>query len=105
MSTWSDRVFRFNAYNRRQWVAKQAARTPAGQRVLDVGAGPAPYRSLFAHCEYYTHDFGQDPKLLGRYAKLDYESDMTAIPVADNSFDVILCTEVLVGCSPNCARN
>jgi len=92
---WHNRVYRFNSHNRYLWVITQAAHIPAGQRVLDVGAGTAPYRSLFAHCEYRTHDFGQDPKLLGRYTKLDYESDITAIPVADHSFDVILCTEVL----------
>jgi ubiquinone/menaquinone biosynthesis C-methylase UbiE len=73
----------------------QAAAVPAGSRVLDVGAGKGRYRSLFAHCDYKTQDFGQEPGTIGRYTALDYESDITAIPVPDGSFDVVLCTEVL----------
>lgn len=87
--------FLFNESERDSWVATQAALTPAGLRVLDVGAGAGRYRSLFSHCEYRAHDFGQEPGTIGRYTSLDYESDITAISVPDNSFDVILCTEVL----------
>jgi len=88
-------VYQFNQHCRDHWVARCAAQVPRGARVLDVGAGAAPYRSLFVHCEYKTQDFGQEPGTLGRYAPLDYESDITAIPVPDASFDVVLCTEVL----------
>ncbi len=66
--------------------------------MLDVGAGGAPYRSLFSHCDYKTQDFGQlGPEQLvqGRYALIDYVSEITKIPVGDGSFDAILCTEVL----------
>lgn len=76
-------------------MAAQASRVPAGSRVLDVGAGTGPYRPLFAHCAYFTHDFGSEPSTQGKYTLLDYVSDITAIPVSDESFDVILCTEVL----------
>lgn len=62
---------------------------------MDVGAGAGPYRELFNHCHYRTHDFGQEPSTIGRYTALDYVSDITAIPVDDQSFDVVLCTEVL----------
>jgi SAM-dependent methyltransferase len=71
----------------------------AGSKVLDVGAGPAPYRDLFLNCEFKTHDFmqynGYKSGTEGKYASIDYVSDVTAIPVEDASFDVILCTEVL----------
>jgi SAM-dependent methyltransferase len=89
------RVYGFNQYQRDCWVADHARRVPRGSRVLDVGSGAAPYRHLFAHCDYATHDFGQEPGTIGKYARLDYESDITAIPVPDSFFDVVLCTEVL----------
>src|SRR5579862_7956393 len=79
---WRQRVYNFNYFNRDQWVAAWAARTPAGAVVLDVGAGPGKYRGLFAHCDYRAHDFGQEPGTRGRYTRLDYESDITAIPIA-----------------------
>lgn len=92
---WRHSVYGFNIYNRRQWVAHYASRLPAGARVLDVGAGVGQYRPLFARCDYKAHDFGQEPQTVGHYTPLDYESDVLDIPVADGSFDVILCTEVL----------
>lgn len=89
----------FNQRNRDRWVQAKARTVPAGSRVLDVGAGTCPYRSLFSHCDYKTHDFKKYTgiKLDGttEYGPIDYESDITDIPVPDSSFDVILCTEVL----------
>lgn len=96
---WLHRVYAFNQYERDRWVAGQAVKIPTGSRVLDVGAGSAPYRSLFAHCNYKTHDFVrlQPDQLSDRkgYGPIDYVSDILAIPVPAASFDVILCTEVL----------
>nr|QIP04562.1 class I SAM-dependent methyltransferase [Bradyrhizobium symbiodeficiens] len=88
----------FNLRNRDKWIAENAARVPAGSKVLDVGAGSAPYRALFAHCKYLTQDFAQlkDEQLRhGGYAPIDFVSQANAIPVPDASFDVIICTEVL----------
>jgi ubiquinone/menaquinone biosynthesis C-methylase UbiE len=88
----------FNLRNRDRWIAEQAARVPAGSRVLDVGAGSAPYRALFAHCDYKTQDFAQlrdDQLRYGGYTAIDIVSGADAIPVPDASFDVVVCTEVL----------
>lgn len=85
----------FNKSGRDKWMVIQAAKIRPGSRVLDVGAGTGPYRHLFSHCEYKSHDFAQEPSTIGRYTALDYQSDVLAIPVPDASFDVVLCTEVL----------
>lgn len=90
-----NKIFNFNQYNRDQWVAKKAKEIPVGAKVLDAGAGRGQYRDLFSHCEYKTQDFGKAPDTIGQYTKLDYVCDIAKIPVADESFDVILCTEVL----------
>lgn len=91
-------LFAFNVRNRDIWVAQQAKQIPAGARVLDVGAGSAPYRPLFAHCAYKTHDFAQlknEQLRHGHYAPIDIVSDAAVVPVPDASFDAIICTEVL----------
>ncbi len=92
---WRRAIFDYNQWERDRWVAHQAARVPDGSRVLDVGAGRGPYRVHFAHCDYRAHDFGREPRTIGQYTALDHISDITEIPVADESYDVILCTEVL----------
>lgn len=94
----SEGVQGFNARARDQWVEARAKSVGPGSRVLDVGAGTAPYRNLFDHCKYETQDFAQydgykGPE--GQYAHIDHVSDITNIPMPDAGFDVILCTEVL----------
>jgi ubiquinone/menaquinone biosynthesis C-methylase UbiE len=98
MTVSSDLVHGFNSRCRDLWVADRAKSVLPASRVLDVGAGTAPYRSLFNHCKYETHDFAQYNGYMGsegQYSALDYVSDITSIPVPDSSFDIILCTEVL----------
>ena len=94
-----DEIHDFNQRSRDRWVRAKAKTIPAGSRILDIGAGTCPYRSFFVHCDYKTHDFKKYKGIkLGNtkeYSEIDYESDITNIPVPDKFFDVILCTEVL----------
>jgi SAM-dependent methyltransferase len=92
----------YNATNRDNWVAGIAQQLPAGTRLLDVGAGPARYRSLFTHCQYMTQDFNQYMgtttgvlKEDWSYTQTDFISDAASIPIAARSYDAVLCTEVL----------
>jgi glycosyltransferase involved in cell wall biosynthesis len=77
---------------RMEWINQRATELPKGTKVLDVGAGECLYAESFAHCEYVTQDFAQTPGM--KYGKIDIVSDITAIPVPDESFDVVFCSEV-----------
>jgi len=92
-----------NEFNRRQWVAQTLKRIPAGNRILDAGAGEQQYRLFCDHLRYVSQDFAQYDGMgdgIGLHTKawdqssLDIISDITSIPEPDNSFDAILCTEV-----------
>jgi ubiquinone/menaquinone biosynthesis C-methylase UbiE len=95
----SSKILKFNLVHRDEWVAQQAQAIPGGHSVLDVGAGACRYRTLFAHCDYKAQDFAaltvEQYGARRGYGSLDYVCDAASIPVPDNTFDVILCTEVL----------
>jgi SAM-dependent methyltransferase len=87
-----------NLQYRDEWVINMAQTVPPGARVLDIGAGSAPYRQYFKHCDYYTQDAAQlDPeKLRDRsFSALDFVCDASNIPISSGTIDVIVCTEVL----------
>ena len=88
---------------RDDWVIKQILRIPPGGGILDVGAGEMPYKSYCKNLQYKSQDFGKytgkrvkNGIRSGRYdtKSVDILSDITDIPVKDNSFDYVLCTEV-----------
>jgi SAM-dependent methyltransferase len=76
-----------------EFVRGVAADVPAGARVLDVGAGDAPYRELFAHTDYMTTDWAGSEHEGASAA--DIVASAEALPVEAASFDVALCTQVL----------
>jgi SAM-dependent methyltransferase len=76
-----------------RFLARAGQAVAAGERVLDAGAGRAPYRGLFAHAHYETADF---MAVKGKkYAPPDYVCDLASIPVEDARFDHVVLTQVL----------
>jgi SAM-dependent methyltransferase len=73
------------------FVAEQARLLPVGARVIDIGAGEAPYRELFCDQSYVTLDRADTP----HSGEVDMYGDADSIPAEDASFDVVLCTQVL----------
>jgi SAM-dependent methyltransferase len=75
------------------FVMRTASALPPGTRVLDAGAGEAPYRELFEHCEYVTADWENSPHESAPSS--DIVGSLESLPVPDASFDAALSTQVL----------
>jgi ubiquinone/menaquinone biosynthesis C-methylase UbiE len=93
-----------NAPNRNTWVETTLKSIPENQSILDAGAGEQRYKHFCGHLNYTSQDFcqydgtGNEAGLQsGKWntSKIDIVSDIANIPVEGESYDCILCTEVL----------
>jgi 2-polyprenyl-3-methyl-5-hydroxy-6-metoxy-1,4-benzoquinol methylase len=66
-----------------------------GMKVADIGCGEQPLRKLIESCggSYTSVDVIQN-----KANNVDIVADISAIPLLSESFDVIICTEVLEHC-------
>jgi SAM-dependent methyltransferase len=76
-----------------EFMLRAASELPPGARVLDVGAGEAPYAELFQHVDYQTSDWSNSVHAGARRA--DYIGSADDLPVQDAMFDAVLNTQVL----------
>ena len=88
----------------RRAVRDFAQTVPQKARILDAAAGLKPYEELFNHCQYESCDFGDAQEFYGNLEdgtreniseRHTYVCPIEKIPVADETFDFVLCTQVL----------
>lgn len=86
------------------WAQKQLKMIPAGESIIDIGAGEMLFKQFCGHLRYTSQDLGEykgsgDSKGLQTDAwdtsKVDIISDITKIPVDALTFDNALCTATL----------
>ena len=75
------------------FMIRAAREVLPGARVLDVGAGDAPYRELFERVAYTTADW--EHSVHEDLPAVDITAPADELPVADSSFDAALLTQVL----------
>lgn len=93
-----------NESDREVWLKKTLSNLPEGSKILDAGAGTQRYKAYCEHLDYTSQDFAEydgkgDNTALQcgtfNYGKLDIVSDIINIPEKDNTYDAIMCIEVL----------
>lgn len=89
-----NRYYDYLEYRLKKFVHEVAQSIPNGATVLDVGAGEQQYKHFFNHTKYTAQDLGVGDGAWD-YSQLDIVSEIYSIPVPDQSFDYILCTQVM----------
>lgn len=92
---------------RDKWVIEKISQLRSGARLIDAGCGSQRYRKYCNDLVYTGQDIGEYSDDVTRtveasigsmtgyeFGKLDIVSDIVNIPVEDETFDAILCTEV-----------
>jgi len=88
----------------RNAVRAFAQTVPADARILDAAAGLKPYERFFSHCKYESCDFGNVEEFYGNMddgrrhniaSRHTYICSIEHIPLPDDTFDFVLCTQVL----------
>lgn len=92
----------FNPKIRDEWIETISKTIPSGSTIIDIASGNRPYMSLFSHCKYYSHEFEGNKNLLDTFRGesdknnvYDFYGDILNLPIDSESFDYVLCTEVL----------
>ena len=99
--SWTERNLANTPFYSGYWVTQRLKNSIVSQAkrakgiLLDVGCGMKPYEKNFLPFveKYYGIEYSPDSGYRGNRA--DIASDATNLPFADESFDTILCTEVL----------
>jgi len=83
-----------NTFLMNRLLAETARQLPASSRVLDAGAGEGRFSALFAHTQYVGVDLAVGDSTWN-YNGLDAINTLDQLCFADNSFDVVVFTQVM----------
>jgi SAM-dependent methyltransferase len=93
-----------NKSSRDQWLESRLSQIRPGSTILDAGAGELQYKRFCEHLVYRSQDFGAyNGRGTGgglqthtrNTSDVDIVSDIAEIPEPDESYDAVMCIEVL----------
>ena len=91
---WLFKKIFYASYSIQNFVERNCANFCRGNLILDAGAGECIYKKYFDNADYIATDLGVGSEFLD-YTKVDFLSDLENIPIRDDVFDGIICSEVL----------
>lgn len=94
LPVWVRERIEVNTFLMTRLLAETARQLPATSRVLDAGAGEGRFQELFAHTNYVGVDLAVGDSTWN-YSALDAINTLDRLCFADDSFDVVVFTQVM----------
>lgn len=94
LPAWVRERIEVNTFLMVRLLAETARQLPASSRVLDAGAGEGRFSEFFAHTNYVGVDLAVGDSTWN-YRGLDAINSLDQLCFADNSFDVVVFTQVM----------
>jgi len=82
------------SYGIEQFVFSLSKELPPDAKILDAGAGEAPFKKFFKSHKYIAIDT-KCGDADWDYSNLDFAGDLAKLPFKEGTFDAVLCTQVL----------
>lgn len=96
-------LFRNTKYQRFDFIKNWLLDLKPNSKILDAGAGVMRYKPFCTHLNYHSQDFGGykggetfegEKTKEWKATECDLICDITSLPVADQTYDYILCSDV-----------
>ena len=92
---------KFNPNIRDDFIINFISKLPSKSKIIDVSSGSRPYQKYCTDLDYTSHEFEGNTEILDVFRNEqiknndhDIYSPIDSIPVKDDEFDTVLCTEV-----------
>jgi len=84
----------FHQWKLLRFVKRCSSGINSHESILDMGAGELRYKKYFDHCNYRSQDLCVGDNVW-YFESIDIKSSIYNVPVEPNSFEYVLCTQVL----------
>jgi ubiquinone/menaquinone biosynthesis C-methylase UbiE len=94
MIIFGNRFLSYPEYRLKKYILKISKSVLPGSKILDAGAGECRHKKYFTQANYVSQDLCIGDARWD-FSQVDIKSEIYSMPVANESFDYILCTEVM----------
>src|SRR6187549_2801026 len=88
-------VMNYAVWSLRRYIRRISKMVDPNKSIVDIGAGECQYKPFFTHAKYVSTDWCGTTDHHQYSAGIDFISPAENLPFENQSYDYVLCTQVL----------